>query len=294
MARIDRLEERKRADRLTARLGQAAAQDPSEPAGGCLSAEQLADVASNSCSADERKAALAHFAACRACYDAWVGISLSLVAMESGLTRRKRPALFSLRNLSYLGSAIAVAASVVVFLNVRQEVDLSPIAPPPAEIRSERLAAEGQSAPAPTARAVGSAPAKPVETREKKAERPHPEAEGKNAFSQGVVERSAPAQLAPMAADQSVEEEIAHPQSASAWLKDISTFCRNRHYPAERWQLLREQGEQLQTGSGKPNDGDGQKVRAVLAVMQTAEGAAAIAEACGAIVPLVAGEGEKE
>ena len=91
--------------------------DGQPPVGDCPDAEQLTDVATNSCSPEQRKAALAHLAVCRTCYEAWVGICFTLMAMESGLERGKRPPLISLRNLVYLGSAIAIAICVVFFLD---------------------------------------------------------------------------------------------------------------------------------------------------------------------------------
>jgi len=89
--------------------------------GGCLTPEQLADVATNHCTSEERKAALAHLAICQKCYDAWVGVSLSLVAMESGLGRQKKRSLLSLRNMMYLGSAVAVAAGAMLLFTLRNQ-----------------------------------------------------------------------------------------------------------------------------------------------------------------------------
>jgi len=113
MATTARIDDPEQGKRLTARPGPAAAER--QPADGdCLTPEQLADVATNHCTPEKRKAALAHIGGCRECYDAWVRLSLSLLAMEDGLERGKKP-LLSLRNLGYLVSAVAVAVCVVVF-----------------------------------------------------------------------------------------------------------------------------------------------------------------------------------
>jgi hypothetical protein len=117
MAKIEKLEEKRKGDKLTAHIG-LAAEKKTEPVGECLTPDGLADVATNHCSPEQRKAALAHFASCQKCYNSWVAISFSIAAVHRGEPQPRR-SLGSLRNLTYLGSAFAVAASVVVFLNVR-------------------------------------------------------------------------------------------------------------------------------------------------------------------------------
>ncbi len=117
MAKIEKFEEKRQGDKLTAHIG-LGAEKKSEPVGECLTPDQLADVATNHCSPEQRKAALAHFSSCQKCYNAWVAISFSIAAVHRGEPKTRR-SFGSLRNLSYLGSAFAIAASVVVFLNVR-------------------------------------------------------------------------------------------------------------------------------------------------------------------------------
>ena len=51
---------------------------------GCLTSEQLADIATSHCTAEERARAICHFRDCRSCYDAFVTMSFTLAAMERG------------------------------------------------------------------------------------------------------------------------------------------------------------------------------------------------------------------
>lgn len=118
MAKIEKLDDYRKGDRLTTHpaLGEV---EQSQVAGGCLSSDQLADVAAGYCSAEERKAALLHFRSCSTCFNAWVAISFSLAAMESGSPlKKKTPAAIFFRGLVFLVIAFAVAASVVLFVNV--------------------------------------------------------------------------------------------------------------------------------------------------------------------------------
>ena len=134
MAKIEKLEDRHRSDRLAANLALAAAED-GKPGEDCLDAEQLADIAAGLCTPEQRQKAIAHFASCQACYDSWVAVSFSLAAMERG-TASPRKSLLTGRNLGYLGSAFAVAVSVAVFLNVRQEPLEHQFSPVPAQQES--------------------------------------------------------------------------------------------------------------------------------------------------------------
>ncbi len=139
------LDEKRVQDKLAAHLGLAAADDHGKTTIGedCYSPEQLADIAANVCSAEQKEKALAHFSECQACYDNWVAACFSLAAMDRGYS--KRGFVLTFRNLSYIGSALAIAASVVLFLNISGDKDLRQIGP---EVQMQ-MQKETESLPAP-------------------------------------------------------------------------------------------------------------------------------------------------
>ncbi|MBW1634890.1 MAG: hypothetical protein JRJ68_01320 [Deltaproteobacteria bacterium] len=83
--------------------------------GDCLTAEEMASLVQGNCSALEKERGWAHLSACSRCYEQWY-------FLKSGEKRpEKEGVLISLsrrKNLALAGSALAVAASVAVFLNV--------------------------------------------------------------------------------------------------------------------------------------------------------------------------------
>lgn len=118
MASIHDIKQHGKGDKLTAHLALGSQENGSDP-GECLSSEQITDMVTEQCSDAEKEAALAHFSKCQGCYDSWVAISFSLAALERTSQPVSSP-LVSVRNLTYLGSAFAIAASVVVFLNINK------------------------------------------------------------------------------------------------------------------------------------------------------------------------------
>lgn len=299
MAKIDKLEDRRKADRLTAQLGLAAAEQQ-EVSGACLTPDQLVDVATSHCSPEERRAALAHFSSCRKCYDAWVGVSLSLVAMESGLERRKRP-LLSLRNMGYLGSAVAIAASVVVFFNLQgdlirtvtlpgetavEQAVPSDAAQPELRMRVKKEAATSQPAAAP-----------PMETRQKDTRmelQPEKTVEtkaGENGAA-AIPQAASPAQeMTDQAASGLEAERLA---TAAEWLSGLAGFCREKGYRGhpEEWNRMLAEGQMLTKG-GTESDFS-RKIASILPIMVESSDMTAIETQCGAILPLLAGADKKE
>ena len=282
MANQQRSDGTKRADHLAAQLGLAAADTP-EAAGMCLTAEQLADVATGHCTPEERKEALAHFSSCRSCYDAWVSVSLSLVAMESGLERRRRP-LLSLRNLGFLGSAVAVAASVVVFFNLQGDLDR--VAPP------ARKAVQAPAPPGQQAESIehSSAPVKPVpkETQEMRKKR----LESVPGKSVSVPSGRLAEQLSDRKeADGDMEAE-APPDKVVIWLNALSAYCRQEDEPRspERWLQLQAEGQALAAIAGE----GGVEIEKMVEEMGDTALPTQIAVRCETILSHLAGVVEKE
>lgn len=276
---------KKRADRLAAQLGLAAADAPEAAgkSGKCLTTEQLADVATGHCTPEERKEALAHFSSCRSCYGAWVSVSLSLVAMESGLERRKRP-LLSMRNLGFLGSAMAVAASVVVFFNLQGDLDRV--------VPTARKAVQAPAQPGQPAESIerSSAPAVPAPKELQEIERKRLEsAPGKSASApSGRLAERLPVREE---ADRVMEFE-APPDKVVIWLNVLSAYCRQEGElrSPERWLQLLAEGQALSATVGE----GGVEIAKMVEEMGDAVEPAQIAVRCETILSHLAGVVEKE
>jgi hypothetical protein len=269
MAKIEKLDEKRNGDKLTAHIGLGAEKE-SEPVGACLTPDELADVATNHCSPEQRKAALAHFSSCQKCYNGWVAISFSIAAVHRGEPQPRR-SLGSLRNLTYLGSAFAIAASVVVFLNVRdvpmerqllapqvesaKKVESAVVRQSPARARIEKNNVQQKSVP--------SAP-KPV-AQELKMERRSSsfrtsavtDAEGGGALPENQKDTVAEMRVEPesatesMAADSGVQ--LHEDLDLSAWLATVEEACTSPQASGEAlagWQKLVQQGEILLAETG--------------------------------------------
>jgi len=89
----------------------------------CLSAEVLASLIDGTCSTDEIEQIRGHLSSCEICYDQWLTLSsIKLGTLSSSRTTAgKKTKIYG-----YIGSALALAASVVVFINVT-ELSFSPV-----------------------------------------------------------------------------------------------------------------------------------------------------------------------
>ncbi|OQX19857.1 MAG: hypothetical protein BWK76_03375 [Desulfobulbaceae bacterium A2] len=141
-----------RGERLAAGLALATAQGV--PLASCLSAEDLAALADDRLAGDARGAALAHLADCEHCYAAWREVRA--VARQQQAARGILVRLLRPRNLSYIGSALALAASVVVFVQLRHSglpgADLQAPLPAPAPVLRQQERAADNLAPQDMAR----------------------------------------------------------------------------------------------------------------------------------------------
>ena len=83
----------------------------------CLTDEEMAALADGKCSYKVREQGWAHLSDCQQCYDQWYSLKME---KESAQKKSGRLHLMRPRNLVVAGSAMAVAASVAVFLNIPQ------------------------------------------------------------------------------------------------------------------------------------------------------------------------------
>lgn len=253
-----KLDEKRLQDELTAHLGLAAADKGKAAAGeDCYSPDQLADIAANVCTEEQKEKALAHFAECQRCYDDWVAACFSLAAMDR--TYSRPGFVLTFRNLSYIGSALAIAASVVLFLNISGDKDLRQAGP---EVQVQ-MQDEAASLPAPAGAEVksGKEPVQVVEG-ERAAEQPaRSAADGarlektaasgvEESFSGGTVEQDAASgadqSIQMMSAKRQVMEAGPAPnQHLSDWLESVRQGCMAGNKDLAHWAELQRGGQAL-------------------------------------------------
>ena len=104
---------KKKAEKAAALLALAA--DKGTEQGRCLLPEEMAALVDASCQKEELEIFIEHLSSCETCYNQW--FSLKRVADS----KKNENSVFNLsrrKKYSFIGSALAVAASVVVFLNI--------------------------------------------------------------------------------------------------------------------------------------------------------------------------------
>ncbi len=120
--------DRHRAEQAVALLALAA--DKEAGPGPCLTADEMAMLVDGGCEKEDLARFRHHLGNCGKCYEEWFGLK----KMQGGGSGRGR--IFRLsrfQKYSYIGSALAAAASVVVFLNItppRYSVDEKPVEGP--------------------------------------------------------------------------------------------------------------------------------------------------------------------
>ncbi len=294
MAKIDKLDKKKQADILTAHMGLAAEPEKPEKGEGCLSSEELADMAANLCTPEQREKAMEHFSSCQACYDEWVSLCFSMMSMESG-SSGKMP-LVTIRNLGYVGSALAIAASVVLYINVSRDIDIQEVAPlppsrdkaiirtvkPSEQPKAKALRRPPEAVPAPSLGGESSAPARmerqeysdSLEVQETMAD-------------QAVAEEGAVEDLS--AGVQEQEEKSAG--EISKWLIVVEYGCKTNNSNGPFWQSLYTEGQNLLSGV---EAGEGDVLRQVLQLLPESDQVSDVTEQCGKILSLLAEQGKKQ
>lgn len=260
----------------TAAVLLALAADPEVAAGPCLTAEEMAALVGGRTTAPVSAVHLAHLGICGKCYEEWLFLKKE-TQLETPRRRLYDP--HRLKKFSYIGSALAVAASIAVYLNVGNMADkvleqavpdpvltqdrpVSPAPPRPAALKSEK----DQAPPSTGQNAAGSSavPAAPARIREQAAAGPEPVPASPGGAEQFRAQRAkrlvgpppaaGPAQSEDMAvkeAESAPAERMAAPAAAqegagmAGWLAQLGEACRADRHGAEFWAELIDRGEGL-------------------------------------------------
>ncbi len=84
----------------------------------CLNPEEMAVLVDANCTKEELAIYMQHLSNCEQCYGEWFALkTMDKTAVGGAARRRKRP-LGRIKKYSFIGSALAVAASVAIFLNL--------------------------------------------------------------------------------------------------------------------------------------------------------------------------------
>ena len=136
MAEIHNIEQKKYTDRQTALLALAATSEDAEKTN-CLTADEMACLVDNQYAPEDQKKYINHLAHCEICYRQWVELSEFAATNKNEISGKAIHTLFQPRNLAWAGSALAAAASIVLFLNITEETP-SPVMHKPVRTGIER------------------------------------------------------------------------------------------------------------------------------------------------------------
>lgn len=267
-------DKKKRAEKAAALL--TLAKLTGEPPGPCLSDEELAAMVDGRTGQDGQAKFREHLSRCTKCYDAW----LLLTRLKEHETRRGR--IFRLKRLSrfsFVGSALAAAASVAIYLNIVRfeepagdlSLQESKVAERPAEVASPPRPVREEAAEV----------ASPQQQARKEAAVVEPE---RTAAKAKVPMPAAPARLA-IRATQEMDKSV-------SWLRRIEEACLAGRQEPEFWAELRMQGEdELARNSGAPQTPDSKRIKAVLALLRGMESGDSVSRQCRLILDELAKDG---
>ncbi len=307
----------KKAEKAAVLLALAA--DPEKIAGPCLSAEEMATLIDGRITAPASAAYLAHLGSCGKCYEEWLCLKKGI---NQAAPRGRLYSLHRFKKFSYIGSALAVAASIAVYLNVGNMADKALEKAVPGTALLQDRAAEPvknghiiekiekkHSSPANGQNAAGSSamPAAPAGIQEQAQSRPAPvpaPPAGGEQFREQRAKRVAVPQSAQglvqpegLAAKEADSASTATPGDAdmAGWLVQLGEACRADRHGAEYWARMIDRGERLRlAGTTAPVDQQRPRITALLALLRGMSDPASETRQCRLILAELAKDGETQ
>ncbi len=270
----------------------------------CLFPEEMAALVDARCEKEQLAIFRRHLSGCEKCYQEW----LNLKKMADHEAREGRVYhLNRIKKYGFIGSALAVAASVAVFLNIShlpptfkdktfQEAVQEQSGSEPA-IRQNKVATREMDAETESEQAVPVAPiALDSLPKERLENRELPTQRGK-VSSQNMKGLSGPAtQLVPQTAQKAPSAEVTRdessPMDVDSWLLQIQEQCLSGRQEKDFWSKMRLQGKKIlakQAGS-LPRDKE-EKVSVVLALLDKM-GSEPVADQCRQLLAVLAEDRE--
>jgi hypothetical protein len=318
MAPITSLEHERKKQRRLAMLALLSHQ--TTPAGDCLGDEELAALVEERLAPEERERCLAHLAGCDRCLGMWLALDREHHSRRSRWQSLKlqmrRP-----RMLTAIGSALAAAASIAVFLSLTTQVDrsvvsrreatLEQLAPPPS---SPSAILQDQADAPPAASSLGEGrkdtvaqraiPAEPATVKKKESglEQQRPRA-ARSAVPvpPGVEEKQTTDNVVPgagageaatrraAAPPPAAEPEAACLPSVEEWRDRIRALCAGRSDRRAQAALV-EQGRRLLAESSSLDAGQRRQIEAVVNLLA---GGQPVEHQCQSVLDLLAPAAEK-
>ncbi len=227
-------EDEQKLDRATVLLSLLSTDDGRS--GRCLSIEEIAVLADDGYAGTELEDKWQHLCDCDICYRQWLSVKTARSA------KKKRGRLYFLgtpAGLGYIGSALAVAASVVIYLNVynidadfREEPVVEQLQM--ADQSRESMIAPASSRPAQRKKRQG--PPEPVFS---KSASPAADASGGQFYAMPKVS----ANMVKRRGKKNISNENA--AAVEQWLKTVLTECRSGREDIRFWSDIRRRGEKL-------------------------------------------------
>ncbi|MBU1567826.1 MAG: hypothetical protein KJ630_19645 [Proteobacteria bacterium] len=292
--------------------------------GPCLSDEEMAGLVDGQCRGAELAEFWVHLSSCNRCYDQWLFLKKS---MRQEVPQGRMYQLRRLKKIRYIGTALAAAASIAVYLNVVkmedatveqvvapqimliQEKNTANQPPKPSAAKEEKnvparmieqVPAALPAAPTTAPMAVGSGAAKgqlemwqvPQRSVEKRKEmRPK---------SAAVVSRQAESKVAkdaerdmtrPLAENESAPVAASPMEDAGDWLEQLRTACLSGQVEASFWADLSARGLRLQAlKASLPAVEADDKIVRTLALLQGINGPDTVPQQCRLILAELAKE----
>jgi len=119
MAKLHILKHREKGDKRIALLALAFSQKR-VGSSACLTDVEMAALVEGSCDDAERKRLQNHLASCELCYQHWIDLSRGVNQYGRAKNDIKSGQLIRFRHLTWAGSFLAAAASVILFINITQ------------------------------------------------------------------------------------------------------------------------------------------------------------------------------
>ena len=282
--------------------------------GSCLTSEEMAALVEGRSGGTALPAIWEHLSTCDSCYAEWVLLKKSVPpeAVGGRLYHLRR-----LTNLRYLGTALAVAATIAVYVQVIKTGDKAVeqavvpqistlqdknLAVPPQGLSVEK-ATKGESAQvmeqapvvapaAPPAVSAGAAkgkfslPSAPMqsmknvqEERQKPAAAPMPAA---RKMVRGMATDAASSRVEGAAAPQSA---VPAPENTAAWLEQLRAACQSGRDDTPFWQNMAAMGVRLQTAQAEKSPGATEaKMATILSMVQAIKGPDTVSQQCRMIL----------
>lgn len=294
------------------------AKESGAAAGPCLSDEQLAAMIDGRIGDGLQQQFREHLSGCGRCYEVWLLLG---GLKKRGVTRGRLVRLSKLRRFSYIGSALAAAASVVVYLNISQFKEPAgeigqpesiltqrpnEVASPPRPAVKEDKAvvalkkeAEQDGAGIPAAPGAADSAAKaPQKDKTEVLQSLHSRTDTRQEQLPAAIppapQREAAKAQAPAAAFQGSSASLAVQEidESALWLQQIDAACLAGRQELEFWADIRARGEKiLAQHSALPKTPESVKIEAVLDLLQSVESSDSVARQCRLIQDELAKDG---